>query len=271
MKTYRNLLIKIKVSEVMKPPAASVAPSDLATRARGIMRSTGLHTLPVMEGGKLQGIVTLRRLLSVTSTRSNIPVSGLMLPPGLIATPDDNLVQLSRNIIALDVSLAPVVRSPIDRTLVGLARLEEILNRIAEGPAPELTVGDVMSRDVTTCGPKDKVSKVWTTMEETRLSGVPVTRHNRQKHRTEVIGMVTRSDIIKSGAVRLAQESSKGRSSPSIESLMHTPPITIPPHASLSRSIGLMVGHKIGRLPVVERGGLVGIIDREDVIKPFLR
>lgn len=255
----------------MEPPAALVAPSDLATRAREIMRSTGLHALPVVEGGKLQGIVTLRRLLSVTSTRSNIPVSGLMLPPALIATPDDNLAQLSRNIIALDVSLAPVVRSPIDRTLIGLARLEEVLDRIAEGPAPELTVGEVMSGGVTTCGPKDRVSKVWTTMEEIRLSGLPVTRYNRQKHRTEVIGMITRSDVIKSGTVRLAQESSKGRSSPSVESLMHTPPITVPPHAFLNRGIGIMVGHKIGRLPVVERGGLVGIIDREDVIKPYLR
>jgi len=269
VRAYRDLLAKARVGDVMNPSSVSVSPSDLVTRARKVMRSTGLHTLPVVAEGRLEGIITIREILRVTSTRSNIPVSGLMLPPQLAVVPEDDLIQLSKKIIALDVPLAPVIRSPSDRTLVGLVRLEDLLNYLVGGPAPDLTVRDVMSRNVVTCDPEDGILKVWARMEETGFSGIPVTRYNRQKHREEVIGMVTRMDVIKSGAIRPVQESGKGRNPP-VESIMRTPPITISPDAKLKRAVSLMARRRIGRLPVVERGAFVGIVDREDVIKPYL-
>jgi CBS domain-containing protein len=256
----------------MQPHPISLDPHDLITKARSLMRSTGLRTLIVTEDGKLSGLVTARQMLRITSTRSNIPVAGLMFPPRLIAVPNDNLANLVRNMLKLDVTVAPVVQSIGDQTLVGIVRFEDILKYIAKAPLlRKLTVGKIMSKTLTTCTPDDLISRVWDVMERTGYSGLPVTRYNKQKRVTEVIGMITRADIIKSGFIRLAGEAAKGgRSPPRVRIVMRTPAITVSPSTPVSEAAELMVRRKIGRLPIVEAGELLGIVDREDVIKTCL-
>ncbi len=266
------MLAKALVSDVMQPYPISLGSHDLITKARSLMRSSGFRTLMVVDDGRLVGLVTARQMLRVTSTRSNIPVSGLMFPPRLVAMPSDNLAKLAKDMIKLDVTVAPVIQSIGDQTLVGIVRLEDILKYIASAPVlRKLTVGRIMSRAIVTCAPDDLISKVWDIMERTGYSGLPVTRYNKQKHVTEVIGMITRSDILKSGFIRLAGESTKGgRSPPRVQIVMRTPAIAVSPTTPVSEVAELMVRRRIGRLPVVDKGGLVGIIDREDVIKACL-
>ncbi len=268
-----DLLARGRVSDVMQPCQTFVSPSDLITKARSVMRSTGLRTLPVVKDGKLAGIVTARHIMRVTSTRSNIPVAGLMIPPRLVATADENLAGLANDIVQLEVSIAPVVRSRSDQTLIGVVRLEDILRHIAKSPrSSKLVLGEIMSRDVTGCSPDDEIPRIWTLMEETKYSGLPVTRYDRRRHITEVIGVVTRSDIIRSGATRLSEESGKGRvqHSPRVKRIMRTPPITAPPSMPVAEAIDLMLKHNIGRLPIVEDGALVGIVSRSDTVRAWL-
>jgi len=269
----RDVLARKCVREVMKPCISFVSPRDLATRARSVMRSTGARTLPVVEDGRLVGLITARHLLQIKSTRSNIPVSGVMIPAALIATPEQSVLELCKRMLELDVSIAPVVRGAWDQTLVGVVGLEDVLSHLAGLPKlKELGVGEVMSKRVVTCGPDDPIPKVWGKMEETRLSGLPVTRYDRGKRITEVIGVVTRSDIVKSGYIRFGEEAERGRSRfpPLVKAIMRTPAITVSPATPLADAIKLMVERNVGRLPVVERDNLVGILDREDIIKAYM-
>ena len=84
--------------------------------------------------------------------------------------------------------------------------------------------------------------------------------------------MVTRSDIIRSGAARLGEESDKGRFQhpPRVSSIMRTPPIVASPSTPVAEAVDLMLKHNVGRLPVVEDGALVGIVARSDVVKAWL-
>ncbi|KUO43193.1 MAG: hypothetical protein APU95_03540 [Hadesarchaea archaeon YNP_N21] len=267
-------LKKTRAAEVMRPCATFVSSSDLITKARSIMRDTGLRTLPVIDEGKLAGILTDRELLKITSTRSNITVAGLMLPPQLIATPEQTLDKLAGDMIELEISVVPVVKSSTDMTVKGIVHLEDILIRVQRSPqADRIKVGEIMSKKVLTCSPDDEVSKVWDLLEEKNYSGCPVTRYNRQKRALEVVGVVTRSDIIRSGAIRLGEESDKGRfrSPPKVRGVMKTPAITVNPDTPLSDAIDLMVKRNVGRLPVVEKGELVGIVSRGDIIRTCIR
>lgn len=267
---FRDLLMRTSVGDVMQPCSTFLNPNDLVTRARSVMRMSGLRTLPVVDDdGKLIGIITEREMLRITSTRSNILVRGFMLPPRLLATPNDNLAKLAEDMIELEVSLVPVVKSLGDQTVMGVVRLDDILRSISHSlKSSKLTVGDVMSKEVVSCGPDDEIPRVWDIMERTHYSGLPVTRYNKRRHVLEVIGMITRSDIIRSGAIRLAEESDKGRfrSPPKVQSLMRTPAVTASPSMPLLDAIDLMLKRNIGRLPVVEEGKLVGILTRGDVI-----
>ena len=268
-----DLLAKGRVSEIMQPCQVFVSPSDLVTKVRSVMRSSGFRTLPVVKDGKLAGIVTARQIMRVTSTRSNIPVAGLMITPRLVATPDENLTKVANDIVQFEVSIVPVIRSESDQTIIGIVRLGDILRYIAKAPrSKKLTVDEIMSKDVVGCNPDDEIPRVWNIMEETKYSGLPVTRYNKQKHVLEVIGVVTRSDIIRSGAARLGEESDKGRFQhpPRVSSIMRTPPIVASPSTPVAEAVDLMLKHNVGRLPVVEDGALVGIVARSDVVKAWL-
>jgi len=257
----------------MQPCQVFVSPSDLVTKVRSVMRSSGLRTLPVVKDGKLTGIVTARQIMRVTSTRSNIPVAGLMISPRVVTTPDENLTKVANDIVQLEVSIVPVVRSGSDQTIIGVVQLGDILRYIAKAPrSKKLTVGKIMSRDVVGCNSDDEIPRVWNVMEETEYSGLPVTRYNKQKHALEVIGMVTRSDIIRSGAARLGEESDKGhfQHPPRVSNIMRTPPIVTSPSTPIAEAVDLMLKHGVGRLPVVEDGALVGIVARSDIVKAWL-
>jgi len=258
--------IRVSVREVMVPCTAFLEPRDPVTRARAIMREEGLRMIPVLVGGRLEGIITSRDVMRVTSTKSNIPVSGLMLPPQPIIIPADPAIGACLEMIEVGLREVPVVRSHTDRAVVGILRLDSVLRVIASKVRSVLRIRDIMTEDVICCNPEDELSKVWDMMESERISGIPVAR--REGRKTAVIGMVTRSDLIRSGAIRLGQESDKGRfrSPPRVKSVMRTPAITVTPETSVARAAEIMVERRIGRLPVVSGRELVGIVSVSDVI-----
>jgi acetoin utilization protein AcuB len=47
--------------------------------------------------------------------------------------------------------------------------------------------------------------------------------------------------------------------------------MTVTPETLASEAVGRMLGQKVGALPVVEDGRLVGILTRTDILRAFLR
>jgi acetoin utilization protein AcuB len=56
----------------------------------------------------------------------------------------------------------------------------------------------------------------------------------------------------------------------SIEQVMVSPALTVSPDYPLEEAARLMVSHKIGSLPVVDDGRLIGIITETDIFKQFV-
>jgi acetoin utilization protein AcuB len=105
-------------------------------------------------------------------------------------------------------------------------------------------------------------------MERYYIRRLPVVKKGK------LVGIVTRGDI------REAQ-SSKGTTLSvcemnffldqlTAEEFMAYEPITIAPDATIEEAAGLMLQHKIGGLPVVENGELVGIITETDLCRVLL-
>lgn len=104
-------------------------------------------------------------------------------------------------------------------------------------------VEDVVS--VETPGNRDDVLRI---LKRTGISGVPVTKDGG------LVGIITRKDML-----RKAEETQ-------LSLLMTSDPITIAPDAPITEAASLMNRHNFRRLPVVEKGKLVGIISVADLI-----
>ncbi|MEM2192675.1 MAG: CBS domain-containing protein [Candidatus Hadarchaeales archaeon] len=267
--TGQGPLAGLTVRSVMRSLNSFVTPRDLITHARAVMRETGARVLPVIDGGRVEGIITQRDVIKVTSTRSNIFIGGVMSPLTLILTPTVELATAAREMVERGLDEAPVVDGYATRNGVGIIKIEDILSRLEEAIPQAITVSDVMVKDVVCCSEEDDIPAVWKLMEESNFSGLPVVREERGKRK--VVGMIARSDLVRKGLVRTAGESKKGKTAPKVKSIMRTPVITVPTDTKVKAAIRLMREKNIKRLPVTDRDTLVGIITRSDIIRRFCR
>lgn len=267
----RYPLAGVSVGSIMRPLSVFVSSRDMVTRCRALMRQNGLNTIPVLEGGRLEGVITQREILKVHSTRSNIPVAGILSPARLMITPTMDISRAATLIADLAFDEIPVVQNPSDRTVVGIVKIEDLLRRVVGGLEEKIPVKNVMSKDVVHVGEDDDINSAWETMERSKLSGLPVVRYDKTRHLKKVIGLITRTDIVRYGTTRISVESKKGRTPPKVKSVMMSPTLTISPEAPVEKAVEIMLRNRVKRLPVVEDGRLVGILSRVDVIKEVCR
>lgn len=118
----------------------------------------------------------------------------------------------------------------------------------------ELKARDVMETEITIVRPDEKVAAVDLLMIRKSLGGVPILDKT-----DKLVGIVTQRDIMLSRF----RTSIAGMI---ISSLMTTNPITVTPEVPLKTLLGLMMSHRIERLPVLDHGKLVGMIEPRSIL-----
>jgi len=78
----------------------------------------------------------------------------------------------------------------------------------------------------------------------------------------KVIGIATKSDVIREAVMKRIDAQKMG-----VEAVMSKPVITTESKDSLSEASELMSKHNITKLPVLEKGELVGIITSTDLVR----
>ncbi len=78
----------------------------------------------------------------------------------------------------------------------------------------------------------------------------------------KVSGIATKSDVIREAVMKRLDPQKMG-----VETVMTKPAITIQASSSLSEASELMSKHNITKLPVLEKGELVGIITSSDLVR----
>ena len=260
----------MRVQDIMDRRYPSVYADELATKVRATLRSRGLRVLPVTDEHKrLIGMVSRNDLMAITSSISPIRAKGIMSSPSVFATAEMEALHAAREMIRLDQWYSPVVRSPQDYAYMGVLGLEDFMRAFLKRESTKLSkpLSEIMSTELVTCSPDEEVDNIWRLMQNHSLAGLPVVKKGR------LVGILTQKDFLDSGAVFPAFESKKGRfkASSKIVSVMRTSVFTLKPSSAVREAAELMLEKNIGRIPIVdERERLVGIVDREDVVKALL-
>jgi CBS domain-containing membrane protein len=135
----------------------------------------------------------------------------------------------------------------------------------------ELKVREVMTADPTTLKRNDKLSLADDIMRLGRVRHLPVLDDDDQT----LVGIVTQRDLFRDA---LAQALGYGKhaqrkllDSLAVKDVMTTEVVTIRADASLVYAARLLTERKIGCLPVVENGRLVGILTEGDFVALIAR
>ncbi|MBX5326115.1 MAG: CBS domain-containing protein [Candidatus Bathyarchaeia archaeon] len=258
------------VKDIMNSSWQALYEDELVTKARAIMREQGVRVLPIINNERrLLGVVSRSDVMAVTSSKSPIRVKGVMSTSWYVATTDAEAARTVQEMIKLDYWYAPVIKSVQDNVYAGVLGLENFIQALLKKESPKLMkpVSEIMTTDVITCSPEDEIDNVWRLMQEKSVRGLPVTE------RDKLVGIVTEKNLLESGADFPTFESRKGRfkAPAKIASLMKTSVTTLKKTATLKEAARIIVEKNFGRLPVVDdRGVLIGIVDREDIVKALL-
>jgi CBS domain-containing protein len=132
-------------------------------------------------------------------------------------------------------------------------------------PAYAMKVRELMTTDVATIGRNDELTIADDIIKMKRLRHLPVVEEGR------LVGMLTQRDLFHaalSTALNFGEKAQKEfLKTVVVKEVMTDEVLTIGPDADVKEAARLLIEHKIGCLPVVESGKLVGLVTETDLLR----
>ncbi len=252
--------------DLMTAQPITLAPDAPLSRAIGLMRSRGIHEIPVLRGSRVTGMITFESI----ARRSNLPfatkVEHLLVLPPLLA-PTTPYPELAEQLLAAGLRAAPVVGKRGE--LVGVVSRTDLVRTFAGlGIAPQATAKGVASplgllvRENESCGSLFAQIRL---LEEHPLPVVD--------RKGRLVGAVGVADLgrvlwrpIASGKRDPRRKGRTSAYSVEVGTIMHSPPVTVEAGASPDDAARRMTGERVSSVFVVEDGRPTGVVSQGDLL-----
>ncbi|RLB80506.1 MAG: hypothetical protein DRH24_10500 [Deltaproteobacteria bacterium] len=147
-----------------------------------------------------------------------------------------------------------------------------------------LKVKDIMTRELITVSPETEISQATKLLLENRINGIPVTDETGK-----LVGILCQSDLIAQqkklpipsfftfldGLIALSSMKQLEKEVQKIAAItvaqaMTPNPVTVRPDTDIEKVAALMVDKSFHTIPVMDKGELVGIVGKEDILKTLI-
>jgi CBS domain-containing protein len=147
-----------------------------------------------------------------------------------------------------------------------------------------LKAKDIMTKDLITVPPGMEIVKAARILLEKGINGVPVV------DRGKLVGILCQSDLIAQqkklpvpsvftlldgfiplGSTKQFEKAFQKIAATTVADAMTSNPVTIGPESPMEEIANLMVDRNFHTIPVVEKGRLVGIVGKEDVLRTLMQ
>ncbi len=261
-------------------------PRDSFDRAITLMEEHGFHHLPVIQDGRVVGMISDRDLLlavgwqleaqrRLSGSRRDFAgprnVSEVMSKPVVCLSPNDDLHTAARVMIDHSISAIPLTTGD---ALMGIVTKIGLLKALCETDPPIVRVDRLaepvaghMRHHVHTVGPQDPLHTASRIMHEKHVRHLPVTTEGL------LIGMVSDRDVRQACGREIIEDElaeAHGRlyaTSARVLDVMSHRIETTTASTALMEAANKMLDAQIGALPVVSGERLVGIITHTDVLR----
>jgi CBS domain-containing protein len=279
------MIIK-KVKDYMSAPVYVIERNEPVQRARNLMFKYGIGRLPVMDAGKLVGIVTKYDITNRLNQAApewrrrpidKVPIQVVMTEKPITIFPDATMPQAAELLIENSISGLPVER---DGEIVGMVTSRDMVKYFSEQDI-KATVGDMMSRNVLSVHRHHTIGHV---LEEMNVQGQ--SRALVYEDNNTPVGIVTRSgltfseimgpkDEMETKNIKMTRkESLAGRKQyryvkqmPFVaEDIMTSPILTIGSGEMAVKASQMLVEKNIISMPVVDDGDVVGYFSADEII-----
>jgi CBS domain-containing protein len=257
------------VGDVMRREVYLIEGNDPVSRTIGFMRK---HNAPLvivvdkLENGRVLGAITERMIMRATynldAMKARTVAARIPRISSSASVAEAACLMLENHVLALPVEE--------DGKIIGVITVEDVIHAMGDEFFSKIRVGDVMSRELVSIGPRDTVGQAIALMREHGISRLPVVDGGK------LVGVVTIHDIIveviqpKQRATRGEYAGEKLRTlSHQVKDIMTTDVIVARPDEPLSTAIRRMFEADVSCLIVVHDGRPVGILTRTDILAPI--
>ena len=279
------MIIK-KVKDYMSAPIYVIERNEPIQRARNLMFKYGIGRLPVLDGGKLAGIVTKYDITNRLNQAApewrrrpidKVPIQVVMTEKPITIFPEATMPQAAELMIDNEVSGLPVER---DGEIVGMITTRDMMKYFSDQDILA-TVGDLMTRNVLRVHRHHTIGHV---LEEMNVQGQ--SRALVYEDNTRPVGIVTRSgltfseimgpkDEMETKNIKMTRkESLAGRKQyryvkqmPFVaEDIMTAPIFSISASEKAVSAARQLVDKSIIGMPVIENEDVVGYFSADEII-----
>ena len=279
-------MIMKKVKDYMSAPIYVIERNEPIQRARNLMFKYSIGRLPVMDEGRLVGIVTKYDITNRLNQAApewrrrpidKVPIQVVMTEKPITIFPDATMPQAAELLIENNISGLPVER---DSQIAGMITSRDMMRYFSEQDI-KATVGDLMTRNILGVHRHHTIGHV---LEEMNVQGQ--SRALVYEDNNTPVGIVTRSgltfseimgpkDEMETKNIKMTRkESTAGRKQyryikqmPFVaEDIMTAPIFTIGAEEKAVVASHMLVEKSIIGMPVVDKDEVVGYFSADEII-----
>lgn len=260
-----DFLNNTSVSAIMRKPEGMVGPKESLGKALSMGRKKGRYEIPVVDEGKVIGIIGCGILAKRRHLPLSVTVDTVMTPPPRVFE-EDSLPMVSEVLLTNDYISVPVTR---DGELTGIVTRRDVIKHLLELDINiDIPVKDIMNVPVISVKGTDSISKVLHELSNLHERALPVTDGDGKLRGIFALDKRDGSLLARRKKASLGEKKGeKIHPHIDVKSVMQTPPVSVDLDARLGKVMELIVKHKISSVIVVENEIPMGIITSLDIIE----
>ena len=259
-------LRNIKAKDIMSERLIICQRNERLSEVLGRMKKMDIHELPVVEGGKLLGMVSYDIFLKRKSLPLTTMVENLMVTPPKVDA-NDSITRVAEVMLVNNFRAVPVTAAG---EIAGIVAREDIVQALhGFSQLDQISVSDVMSPSPLTIVETDNVEKARALMRDLDVRTLPVV--DAEGRLTGVLGV---KDIMAYyGKERGQRRSAAGVPGDTVDlsitvgSLMNSPAIHTTVESNMAEVVSLMADNHISSVVVVDKEAPTGIVTHMDVLE----